>query len=241
MDEFRRKLIQLEALYGSQKKAAKKLGVSERTYRSYKSGATEPPKARQTKANRLIGANKQKLEPLAPKIEKKIERYEASFKKPKIEAANTWLNAKFGKDQKQRFITATLNNLEPYVAYPKNDSSSVQFYDGTGPTGKPKGTKFITVIGIVSLNYDVNAPEKGNVIRTPLDTLGSFTQDWDLEQTLDYAENHFMGRTIQVGRRKFLPVQFIGYTIGGRNAEPIEKQLGIVDKKSKWKRRPKRK
>ena len=217
MDEFRRKLLALETLYGSQKAAAKKLGVSERTFRAYKSGETTPPKSRVKQANRLVGnrSNKQRLEnELRPKLERRERQYEARQNKPKIEATNRWLNAEFGKDLRERYIIHNLNGETPYVAYMPNNHHIVQFTDGLEPTGKPKGTKFITVYGVWAQSYYIDDPAAGNLWSTKIPTLGSISQDWDLAETLAWAERTFMQQPLkQIRNRKFQPVRFIGYKL----------------------------
>jgi hypothetical protein len=212
MDDFKRKLLALETLYGSQKKAAQKLGVSTSTYRRYKQSGL--PSSREKQANRLLGnkRNKEKLEQKAPALEKKIKAFEEKQQRVKVMATNAWLEQEFGRDMREKFIVHNLKNETPYVAYVSGNKDAVQFFDYLAETGKPKGALKVTAYGIITQSYYVGQSDlaSGNLVRTQIPILTGIGEHWDLQKTLDYVEKIFMGQSIINGRKKFNPTRFIG-------------------------------
>lgn len=174
--DVRKHLEQLETLYGSQKAAAEKLGVGVSTYREYKSGRKEPPKEKQTLANRLFGRNKKKLSDpeYRTKHEKRIQQEEKKRQaretqkaraalKPVIRSARDWIYEQFTN----RSIIQKLLLLAPeYVAYLPGDPTRVQFLtamEAMSPNqflGKPPRRMKVWRVGILSDSYQVELMER---------------------------------------------------------------------------------
>lgn len=226
--ELGRKLSELEAILGSQKKAAEKLGINVSTYRAAKTGKANLSKEKLSRANRVYGQNKRKLEeaPIREKVErreKQTERKRAAReiqrKRENItyESTVSWIRKQYGGEGYENYIIRALESVSMYVAYDRSNPESVQFTDGIETVGKPKGKKFVTVWGLYTLSYIVEAgqAEAGNSdlkdVRIPL--LIDLDKEWDLQTTLDYLESKFMDTAYQTGRRKFIPSKFIGYQL----------------------------
>jgi len=177
--DTRRHLEVLETLYGSQKKAAEKLGIGVSTYREYKSGRKEPNPEKRTLINRLFGRNKRKVSQpsfvsehtkrVQSEEKKRRAREEAKRRaasKPVIKAAREWIYQHFTN----RTIIQKLLMLTPeYVAYIPSDPSRVQFMtpeEAMQPDkylGRPPRRMKVYRIGILSDQYQVELMERQGI------------------------------------------------------------------------------
>lgn len=229
-DQWRKNLDLLESIYGSQKKAAEKLGVNVSTYRAYKTGKRDPKVDKIQKANRLFGQNKKKLQTEEVKrripkrqknVEKKRQAREGQRKKEsiKIESTRAWVDRNFEED----FIKGTiLDQMPEYVAYLKGNDDRVVFLDPSqvdevkANRGKPPRIKSVEIVGLYTTDYLEEVPDdytSSDIFIDKFPMLAGFTEEWDIDKTLNYIESKFYEESKQVGRRKFTPQKFIGYRL----------------------------
>lgn len=226
--DLQKKLTALEAILGSQKKAAERLGVSTSTYRQYKTGKAAPDKDKSKRINRVFGQNKRKLSD--PKIEKRIERREKAAERKRaaaeitnrkrsivVEATSSWLRREYGDDDYETYMVRALDSVSMYVAYDRHNPETVQFTDGIGPLGKPKRTMRVKVWALYSLTYQVEAGqadvETSDLKESMMPIMVGLDQEWDLQTTINYLESHLMDTAYQVGRRRYIPIKLIGFEL----------------------------
>lgn len=223
--EFRSNLSFLEAVLGSQKKAAEKLGVSTSTYRAYKSGSKKPGKSFVTKANRTYGQNKKKVND--PKIQAKIEKRQKAAEKKSAAAKKQFANTRIKaltvmawlKTQDlPGWVDANVLAKAPDFAAYSGDDSTVQFITGEDlmdkRIGKPIGTKSVILYGLYRNSYvSDNADEVTDMYIKRAPVLIDLTKSWDFEKTIDYLTKKFFSAIEIAGKRKFNPVRLLGYQL----------------------------
>lgn len=223
--EFRSHLSFLEAVLGSQKKAAEKLGVSASTYRAYKNGSKNPAKSFVTKANRIYGQNKKKqndpkVQSTIQKRQKAAEKRSAATKKrlynTRIQSLTVmaWLKSQDLPGWVEANVLAKAPDFAVYVG----DDSAVQFISGEDlmekRIGKPAGTKSVILYGLYRNSYVSETADEVTdmyIKRAPL--LIDLTKEWDFEKTISYLTERFFSVVEQTGKRKFNPVRLLGYQL----------------------------
>jgi transposase len=221
-EEFRRRLSELQTLYGSQQAAANKLGVSVSTFKNYKSGKTTPrDKGIATKVNRLRGANSKKInsEEFETRHQLRTEKEDRAKEKRdisrstkvKLEATATWV-----QDQLDGLIPAIkskIRSLSEYVAYEGNDSFNVQFWDGFSGFGKPASLaqSKVKAWGLYSSSYNPNAPLE--LIGSTFPITSGVGKVWNIRQTNEYLSDKLADAQTTTSRRKFNLIAYIGYQL----------------------------
>lgn len=231
-EQFRKNLESFEAIAGSQKKAAEKLGVNVSTYRAWKTGQRDPSKEKTSAFNRIFGQNKRKLEEteVRSRLEKRQKTTETKRKarepqrrkeSVKIEGTYGWVKAHFDEG----FIIQAISTVAPeYVAYNKGDDDRVQFLSPfeLDRIGKPPRIKTVKLYGLYSNNYvfekllseGEDVPEsKTDFFASSFGVMDGYLDTWDLETMLNYMERKFFDTIKQEGRRRWNPVRFIGYQL----------------------------
>lgn len=213
---FSQKILELESVFG-QKETAKRLGVSPKTLQNYKTGKTVPKKEKAQKLNRVYGKNKEKvseekLEKYTKKIEKKREVRKQYLKsKPRLISSVKWSKSQF-KDAE--FIQFAVTEQSEYVAI--TEGRTGQFVSPSdildSRYGLPKGTKFVTIIGVYTNQYEEQGNANyGDLFESRFPIL--LRKEMDLEQALDYLEGKFFETSQQKGKLKFMPTTFVGYKL----------------------------
>lgn len=229
-EEYRRHLTEFESLYGSQKKAAEKLGISPSTFRKHKAGKISPDKARDTiaKVNKRYGANKKKIQ--TPEVQAKANKREEKqveqqkrrefIKSTTIHKLSTreWIaEVLVGMSA---LLVRQISNISSYVAYQGGNNLTVQFWEPPEePNGKPAGQRRAKAWAIYTELYlDEAATESGRdprrmLIGSPVPLLNDIDSEWSIDRVNDYIEDHFQNRVEMKNRTKFKLSRYLGFQL----------------------------
>lgn len=230
-DQWRDHLQDLEAVFGSQKAAAKKLGVDVSTYRAWKTGKRTPPKSSVQKANRLYGRHraefereeiKQRAEKKRKKTETLRQAREPQRKREKIKTLDLWEWLDRYLSDEQGYLRTELDGLlrekgRVYAVYDKDNPTEAQFVSMDEylmeKFGKPKGQRSFKLIGIV---WVYPYEDEGLEVSPPIvrDLLGYGGRVWSVSETLDFGRQVFseeIERRERGKRHPNEPKRFVGY------------------------------
>lgn len=219
-DELSRRLDALTAVYGSQKKAAEKLGISVSTFKRYKRGTSQPSREKQTEINRKFGRNKGRLDD--PEIQKKFEkaRRRTEHSRLQIMPTLTWAQINFSSIG-MHYITEFVTRVSMFVRFHPENPLFVEFIDDPNdPEGKPAERKSISVVLLFHTVYEIDRKESNfrnadirlTKLAVPPNARGRAA--WSFDDTMNYVLSNISQPSLRVdtGKRRLVPTDALGFS-----------------------------
>lgn len=226
-----RKVAELESIFGGQKRAAEKLGVSTRTLANYKSGKAPRNKDIETKINRIYGANKKKFneaefEKRQQEREKKQGAREKQIEKKrrqgKLVPVGEWVKREY---KGHEFVIESVLSESPTLYVAVTDGGYAEFVHpdqlATQEFGISKQKRRVKAYGLFVVQFFSNGEwvnigaEEATTDRTEFKVINlpiTLVKDRDLQESFDYVEHQFMlqGKEPK-GRVRLKPYKLIGF------------------------------
>lgn len=221
-EDFQRRLSELQAIYGSQKAAAKKLGVSPKTFSNYRTGKTAPrSKEVYAKANRLRGNAKNAEKLTTESAKKKLEKIKkvdtVKSNKPNFMSLKQWIQEQL--IGVSNLIKNEIERISQYAAFNGSDNLTIQFWNAGDPTGKPAGRRTLKswaiygAVGSKGGELEIYDSLPRYLIGANVSAMDRINSEWSIQETNDYIEDNLGNPSRMKGRQRYTLTRYLGYQI----------------------------